>query len=191
MRYMKLGLAVILGVLVIGAVAAAHAQGGPQVFKATATVKTAGGATATAPVTVSITRMMSKDEADKLATAFKTGGAEALKKALVGVKPTGTVVLGKGKPTPTRIAFERSLGSGRLITIVTDRPLLFLGAGVPGAKPTAGHDFAIIDLQVDDAGSGSGTMATAATVKVDEQGAFVVQDYGGELIRLTDVKKGS
>jgi hypothetical protein len=41
-------------------------------------------------VTVTIDRKMVPSEADPLVTAFKTGGAAALRKALVGVKPTGT-----------------------------------------------------------------------------------------------------
>jgi hypothetical protein len=66
---------------------------------------------------------------------------------------------------------------------------LFLGAGVPGAKPKEGYDFAIIDIEVDASGSGSGTIAPAAKVTL-KQGVFVVEDYASELVRLTAVKKG-
>jgi hypothetical protein len=71
---------------------------------------------------------------------------------------------------------------------VTDQPILFLGAGVPGAKPKDGYDFAVIDIEVDGAGSGSGTLSPAAKITV-KQGAFTVDDYASELVRLTDVKK--
>ena len=64
--------------------------------------------------------------------------------------------------------------------------MLFLGAGVPGAKAQAGYDFAIIDLEVDANNAGSGTLAPAAKVTV-KNGAFVVEDYAGELVRLTAV----
>jgi hypothetical protein len=73
-----------------------------------------------------------------------------------------------------------------LLTLVTDRPVLFLGASVPGAKPKAGYDFAVIDLEVDAKGAGSGTIAPAAKVTVKD-GAFVVEDYSGEVVRLTNV----
>jgi hypothetical protein len=75
-----------------------------------------------------------------------------------------------------------------LVTIVTDTPLLFLGAGVPGAKPRVGYDFAVIDLEIDARGAGSGTLAPAAKVTV-KGSAFVVEDYASELIRLAAVKK--
>ena len=185
--YRTMGFTLLSGVM-LAASASPRAQGAPEVFTATAAVKGAGGAAATAPVTVTIDRKMAPSEADPLVAAFRTGGAAALRKALVGVKPTGTVQVGAGKATPSRLTIERATGGGRLLTIVTDEPLLFLGAGVPGSKPKEGFDFAVLDIQVDAKGAGSGTLAPAAKIKVNE-GAFVVEDYGGETVRLTAVKK--
>jgi hypothetical protein len=167
---------------------AAHAQAGGETFSATAAVKTKGDAAANAPVTIVVDRKMSQAEADKFLAAFKSGGAEALRKALAGVAPTGSVQLGAGAKTPTRLTLERTTEKGRLLTIVTDQPVLFLGAGVPDAKPKTGSDFAIIDLELDGKGGGSGTMAPAAKVGVT-QGVFVVSDYGMEMVKLTNVKK--
>src|SRR5215203_5799506 len=128
-----------------------------EVFTATATVKTAGGKSGSAPITVTIDRTMAKDEASALVAAFKSGGAAALRKALVGVAPTGSVRVGQGKITPTRFTIERAAGGGRLLTIVTDQPLVFIGGAAAGAKPKAGYDFAVVNLQIDASGSGAGT----------------------------------
>ena len=179
------------GVLSIAAVlltASARSQAGAETFTGTATVKTAGGATASAPITIVIDRKMSQSEADRFTGLFRTGGAAALRKALEGVPPTGSVTLGKGTPTPTRLTLERRTDKGRLLTMVADKPILALGAGLPDAKPTAEHDFAVVDIEVDNSGNGSGTFAPAAKITVN-QGAFVVSDYSSELIRLTGVKK--
>jgi hypothetical protein len=46
----------------------------------------------------------------------------------------------------------------------------------------------VIDIEVDAQGSGGGTLAPAAKIK-ETQEAFVVADYGAELIRLAGVKK--
>jgi hypothetical protein len=170
------------------AVSSAHAQTGAETFTATAAVKTAGGAAASAPVTITVKHKTSQSEADKLLAAFKSGGAAGLRKALVGVPPTGSVQLGTGKPTPTRLTVERTTDKGRLLTIVTDTPILFLGAGVAGAKPKEGYDFAVIDIEVDAKGAGSGTLAPAAKVTVKE-GAFTVEDYASELVKLTGVAR--
>jgi hypothetical protein len=86
------------------------------------------------------------------------------------------------------MTIERTTDKGRLLTIVTDTPILFLGAGVTGAKPKEGYDFAIIDLEVDAKGAGSGTLAPAAKVTVKE-GVFVVEDYASELVKLTGVAR--
>jgi len=164
------------------------AQTAAETFTATAAVKTAGGATASAPVTVVVSRKMSREQVEKLTAAFTAGGVAALRKALTGVEPTGSIKLGNGAPTPTRLTFERPTDSGRLLTIVADQPIVALGAGLPGAKPTAGHDFAILDLIIDAQGHGTGTLAPAAKVGV-KQGVFIVDDYAAETVRLTDVKK--
>jgi hypothetical protein len=180
--------ATVLAAAMVMVPAAVRGQGAAEVFTATAAVKGAGGASASAPVTVTIDRKMSQSEADGLVAAFKAGGADALRKKLVGVPPTGTVRIGAASDTPTRLTIERATGDGRLLTIVTDKPLVFLGAGVAGAKAKEGYDFAVIDIQVDAKGNGSGTISPAAKIKLN-QDAFVVEDYSGEVVRLTAVKK--
>ena len=174
---------VLAGVACIVAMAAGEVFA--ETFTATATVKTAGAATATAPVTVTVDRIMTQAEADKLLAAFKAGGAAGLHKALKGVKPTGSIQLGGGPATPTRLAVERQTDKGRLITMVSDTPILHLGKGLPDAKPTQGYDFAVLDLELG-AGSGSGTLTPAAKVTV-KGGAFVVEGYSTEPLRLTSV----
>jgi len=101
---MRLRLKTVAGVLawtVVAVASAANGQSGAETFTATATVKTAGGATASTPATIVIDRKMSQAEADKLVAAFTSGGTEALRKALVSVAPTGSIRLGSSKPTAT------------------------------------------------------------------------------------------
>ena len=164
--------------------AAATVTRAAETFAATATVKTAGGTTATAPVSVTVDRTTPQKEADTLVAAFKASGASGLRQALKGIPPTGSVRIGGGKPAPTRVTLERTTDKGRLLTIVTDAPLVFMGAGVAGAKPKDGYDFAILDLEIDGGGGGSGTLAPAAKISV-KGGAFVVEDYAAEVVRLT------
>jgi hypothetical protein len=164
------------------------AQPGPETFTATATITTAGAATASAPVTIVIARTMSAEESSRLTGEFTRGGASALRKALIGVPPVGSIQLGRGAPTPARLSLDRPTDKGRLLTIVTDKPLVFLGAGLPDAKTKEGYDFGVVDIEVDAKGSGSGTLSPAAKVSV-KQGAFVVADYASDIVRLSDVKR--
>jgi hypothetical protein len=181
-------LSVLALTVFMAAASTAPAQTGTETFKAAAAVKTAAGAAASAPVTITVDRKMSQKEADTLVEAFKTGGVAGLRKALKGVAPTGSVRLGSGSPTPTRLTIERPTDKGRLLTIVADQPILFLGAGLAGAKNKEGYDFAIVDIELDAQGNGSGTLAPAAKVTVKD-GVFVVEDYASELVRLTGISK--
>jgi hypothetical protein len=185
--YRTIGATVLSGALLMTP-STSDGQAAGEVFTATAAVKTAGGGSANAPVTIAVDRKMSQKEADSLVAAFKTGGAAALRKGFVGLQPTGTVRIGGGQATPTRFTLERVTGDGRLLTILTDQPLLFVGGSAPGAKPREGYDFAVIDIEVDAKGNGSGTIAPAAKLRMN-QGALVVDDYGVEVVRLTAVKK--
>jgi hypothetical protein len=154
-----------------------------ETFTAVATVKTAAGTSATTTVSVTIDRLTPTQEAETAVAAFKASGPDGLRQALKGRAPTGSIRLGGGAPTPTRLTLERATDKGRLLTILTDTPLFFLGAGQPGAKPTAGYDFAILDLEIESGGRGSGTLAPAARITV-RQDVFVVEDYGAEPVRL-------
>src|SRR4029078_10234207 len=113
MRVRQLPLCVLACTVLVTATSVANAQPG-DTFTATATVQPAGGAAAPAPVTITVARTMPQAEADKLSAAFKSGGAAGLRKALKGVAPTGSITLGKGKPTPTRITIDRTTDKGRL-----------------------------------------------------------------------------
>ena len=174
--------------LVVTGGSASGQTGSPETFTGSATVKSASGAEAGTTITVVVDRIMTQGEADPLLAAFRAGGVDALKRALVGVAPTGSIRLGEGQQVTTRLTIARPTGEGRLLTIVSDTPIVYLGANKQGAKPQAGYDFAVLDLTVDTGGKGSGTLAPAAKVTVS-QGAFVVQDYGAGLVRVTGVTR--
>ena len=180
--------AAVIAATVLTMSAVPSAQGAGEAFTATASVKAASGATASAPVTITLDRAMPQTEADTLTAAFKAGGAAGLRKALTGVPPTGRVQIGSGPATPTRLTIERTTSDGRLLMIVTDRPLAFLGAGMPGAKAKEGYDFAVVEMVIDAKGNGSGTIAPAAKLKMNG-GALVIEDYAAEVVQLTAVKK--
>jgi len=162
------------------------AQSGETTITATATVKTAAGASATAPVTITIKRFSTDAERNELIAAIKSGGTAAARDLLAKREAIGTLALGP-KSTPIKFAFARAMGADRLITAATSEPVLFLGAGTSEAKPKAGYDVALILLQVPASGTGTGELSPAAKIKVDEQGAVVTEDYGAEVVRLTNI----
>ena len=170
---------------------AAHAQPGPETYKATATLKTPGGASVTAPVVISIDRWTTDDEREKAVIALKAGGTPAVQNLLASLPDAGTLQLGRFK---TAIRFARSLpvAGGKVVTLVTAQPVYYVGAGLPEAKPAEkeGYGVAVAIFQVDAAGNGdAGDLAPAAKVKLDDKSGFVVEDYGAEAVRLTGIAR--
>ena len=100
-----------------------------------------------------------------------------------------SIELGSRK-TAIKYAYARTLGGGdRLLTLVTAQPVFFLGAGAPEAKPKAGYDLGLVLLELKASGPGKGELVPAAKVRVDAQNAIVTEDYGAEMVQLTNVVK--
>ncbi len=134
------------GAIALGSIVApvASAQSGGETFTATASAKSAD-ASATSKTTIAIERFATEAERAAVMKALKEGGTAAVRPVVSGLKDSGYVELGQRR-TPIKYAFARPTGSGRLITIVTAEPILFLGAGVPESKPKAGYDLGVAIL---------------------------------------------
>jgi hypothetical protein len=163
------------------------AQAGGETYAATASVK-AGNATASKAVTFHVDRFVTDAERDKLAPVVKSNDGPAIVKALTAMPDIGYVAVGDAK-TPVKYAYARPTGSGRLVTIVTAKPLGFIGGSAPGAKAKDGYELGIAMLVLDAAGNGDGEVSPAARIKVDANGAIVTSDYSHEVVRLTGVTK--
>jgi hypothetical protein len=174
-------------VLVLMASAPARAAGGSETYTATASVRT-DKAGATALVKIVIDRFATETERATVMNAIKTGHTPALKAAVAKMEDAGTIEVGDRK-TAIKYAGTRPTGSGRIVTVVTAEPILFLGAGMPEAKPKAGHDVAVALLILDASGGGHGELAPAATVRTNKSGALMIDDYGAAKIWLKDVAK--
>jgi hypothetical protein len=147
----------------------------PETFRATAraTVKDSAGE---AYVTIAIDKYTAPREIEKMEQALKAGGYTSFLDALRQAPVAGYVQLGDQK-TPIRWARQREVERGRVISVVTDAPIYYVGGGVPGAKPKSGFDLAIVQLTMDSSGVGKGTMAAAARVKPGGPTGVEVEDY--------------
>jgi len=159
-----------------------------ETYTATAQVKSAGGVTASAPVTVSIDRLSTDQDREALVAAIKKGGTDAARALLLPKPPIGTVKIG-AQSTAIKYAYSRpgSGGGGRVITIVTGSPIAYIGASVPGAPVKSGFYLGLLALDVAASGPGHGELSGAAKVTVNDQGAIVTQDYSGEAVQLQNV----
>jgi hypothetical protein len=180
-----------LGITALAWIAAAAplalAQPAAETFIATATLKT-GAASASAPVTVSIARYASDAERDALIAAVRRGGSGGARTLLAPLGDAGFVQIGNRR-TAIKFASQRSTGSGRLVTIVTAEPIVHLGAGLPESQSREGFDVAVAILDLSGAGGGTGELAPAAKVGVDESGGLRIQDYGATVVWLNGLER--
>ena len=164
-----------------------NVAGAPETFSARAHVGT-DAANADVYLTIRVEKYTPEKERDAVLKALQAG-SEAFLEALRASPVAGQLDTGKQTFAIHWARDTRDEKGGRLITLVTDKPMYFVGAGVPGAKPRAGYDVAVIQLKMDPAGVGEGTMAAAARVKAGEPEGVQVDDYGSEPVQLKSVTR--
>lgn len=191
---MRSGLAPALaaGLIVLSALASADAtpqssrkKGGPETFRARATVASAEGR-ADVYVTFHIEQYTPERDLQSMQQALKSGGSAAFLEAVRKAPVAGTFEAGEKRFT-IRWARQQPTEKGRVISIVIDSPVYFVGAGLPDAKPRDGYDLAVAQLTMDSSGVGEGVMAAAARVKPGGPTGVEIDDYGTEPIKLLSV----
>jgi hypothetical protein len=173
--------------VVLAFAAQTQAQAGGERFTATATMKSAK-VSHSSPVTFQIDRFNSDADRDKLMAVVKRHKTTEIHEALAAMPDIGYVEMA-GTKTPIKYAYARPANAGRLITVLTGKAILHLGADLPDAKPKQGYDLAFGLLVLEADNKGHGEMSPATKIKMDANGAIVTQDYGPATVHLTDVAK--
>ena len=165
-----------------------HAGQAAETFAAEARVKSAAGVSASAPVTVTLKGYSSDADRTALMSALKKGGTAEARSWLAKQRDFGTVQIGK-QLTPIKYAYARSTGGGRLITLVTAKPIVFIGAGLPESKPKTGYDLGLVMLDTQASSPGQGELVPATKIRLNADGAIATEDYSGDVVMLSNVTK--
>jgi len=72
---------------------------------------------------------------------------------------------------------------------VTESPLAFVGGAAVDARPRKGYEVAVIRLDVDQIGLGTGSMAAAARVRPGGPTGVQIDDYAENPLKLVTVRK--
>lgn len=161
----------------------------PETFRAHANVANKEGAAAASYVDIQIDKYTRDADRDKMTEALKTGGYPALLTAVRNAPAVGTVTLGKEKFTIRWAREQRTGDNKRTISVVTEKPMYFVGGGSVNAKPREGYELAALQFDMDDSGMGSGTMAAAARIKPGGPNGFVIDDYADQPIKLVSISR--
>ena len=140
------------------------------------------------PIRITIDRLTSSEERQKLIDAVKAGGNESAKVVLAAAPAAGSIELHDRSAT-LRYAYLQKAGAESILTVVTSEPLAFVGSKQPDAKPVAGYDLAIATLYLDDNGRGRGELSLAAKIKVRDDGLVSAIDYADTLAPLKQIER--
>jgi hypothetical protein len=159
----------------------------PETFTANAQVigQNAGSA---AQITIRIEQYTSEKDRTAIQEALRIGGYPGFLPALRSAPEVGYVEMA-GRKVVLRWARQQPTDKGRLITLVTESPIFFVGGGSIDAKPRAGYEVAVLMLDVDSIGLGTGTMAAAARVRPGGSTGVQIDDYGDTPVKLATVRK--
>lgn len=193
MKFRTLGAACAIGALSLATVAAApqskdKKKGVPEVFHGKARVASGTTAGADALFSVQIDQYTPEADVKSMRQALQAGGSAGFVEALRKAPVAGQVKVGEQVFT-VRWARKTATKSGYDISIVTEKPMYFVGGGLPGAKERAGYDVAVLLLQMDSSQVGEGKMAAAAKVKPGGATGVEIEDYASEPIKLVTVMK--
>src|SRR5262249_53284541 len=151
---------------------------------ATVTAKKSGAGAVTIPMILQIDRYTPEHELKKMTDGLKYNGYPGFLNALRQAPGVGSLDAA-GEKFVIRWARAVPSATGRTVSIVTDTPVFFIGAGRKDAKPTAGYEVAVLQLVLDKAGNGTGTMAAAARVKPGGDTGVRIDRYADAPITLT------
>ena len=167
----------------------ASPQAGPETFDVIAKAMPKAGATdasgaITVPITIQIDRYTPEHARTTMTDGLKYNGYPGFLRALRDAPPAGTLTVA-GQEFKIRWARQVPNEKGRTISLVTDKPVFFIGMQRKDAPPTAGYEVAVVQLVFDSAGKGTGTMAAAARVKRDGETGVKLDTYADNPLTLT------
>lgn len=147
-------------------------------------------ATATTTLKVHIDAYTSDRDRNILLSALRTNGYQNFLPAFRRTPIVGDVQI-KDQKWDLRWASQTVSGSTQTITAATDRPMFFIGgADTDQGKSRRGYEMAVIRLELDSAGKGTGVLNAAARVKPNADATnVIVDDYADEPVKLTAVAR--
>jgi hypothetical protein len=165
--------------------AAAQTTGTPEEFTAIAIANDnlrSGAGT----VLISVDRWSTNAERDKLVTALRTKGADALLDELQDMPSVGRI------RTPDSLGYDLRYAQqtpgeegGRRIVIATDRPIGFWEAW---ARPRSiDYPFTVIQMQIDANGRGKGTMSVATRIRAYDN-TIELENFASAPVMLTEIR---
>jgi hypothetical protein len=138
-----------------------------------------------ADLTIVIEGYTTREDAQLLVEASRSGDREALQKALSKMNK-GRFRFGMGWGNPLRIVQSVPTEKGRKITVVADRDRQWFEP--PGSRvPIADYPYTFAELDLDENGKGTGVLMPFARVRFADNGLLKIENYSVAPWRLVSV----
>lgn len=185
MKGRQFSLAAVLLVL-LAIVTSAQTNGQPERFTANAVSISPEYGTGQQIVELMINRWSPPSERERLVTALREKGSDELLKQLQKNRPVGRIRTPDSLGYDLRYAQQTPLPEGgRMIVIATDRPIGFWEAT---RRPRSfDYPFTVIQMKLDRAGNGSGTLSYATRIVAHENNVIELEDFATQPIMLNNI----
>ena len=189
MRVRRLVCSGSLAVAIAAGAAFSQRPTAPETFSANIQAYGATGGVAAATIEIDIRQYTPEADRTAVEEALKTGGYPAFVTALRKAPDVGSVSFAERKWAIRWAREQPGSKHTRKIVVVTDQPMFFVGGGSADAKPREGYEVAVIEIEIDDAGLGRGTMTAAAKVTPGGEAGVRIDDYAAKPIKLATVTR--
>jgi hypothetical protein len=145
------------------------------------------GAVGALPVTIRIRRWTGDDEHVSLMRRLAKDGTEAIVRDLQEAKSVGSIGTPQTLPYDLRYARQYPLeGGGRQVILMTDRPMSVFERF--SGSVTRDYPLTWIELKLDAAGKGEGSMLLAARLRLIGD-VLGIEDFANQPAKLSDIRK--
>ncbi|HEX5070460.1 MAG TPA: hypothetical protein VFV78_09625 [Vicinamibacterales bacterium] len=159
----------------------------PARFTATATNLDPSVRLTATLVEFNVTRWSTEAERERLLSVLVDKGQDKLLRTLQDIPRVGTM------KTPDTLSYDLHYarltreGDQDHIVLVTDRPIAIWEQA--NLSRTVDYPFTIIEMRLDPSGRGEGKITVATKIIAGKNGQIVLENYGNQPVRLTNVKR--
>jgi hypothetical protein len=180
----------VAGAVIILVASGASRQPEPVRYHATAINLDPHVAVTATLVDFNITRWSTDEERQQMLALVEENNQDKLLKALKALPRVGTM------KTPDTLSYDLHYArraptenGGEQVVLVTDRDIAIWE--IANMTRSREYAFTVVELRLDDKGEGEGKITVATKITADRSGQIILENYGNQPVRLTQVKRES
>jgi hypothetical protein len=143
-----------------------------------------GATTITTAITIQVNRLIEPSRRDRLLAGLRQNGFRGFFDVLRPLPVIGSVQAER-RSVPVKYAWQTADEGKHRLVVAADAPLFFLPGDDSKSASASAYQLTVVDLLIDDSGSGTGVIAGAARVRPAPDGGIILDDYANTSVQLT------